>query len=67
MIDYTPPNPTRFLRPSFITQPDPQEEALLKYPRSVFDAFQDVGRFGIWEFPKVGDPHEVPYIVGSLL
>eukprot|EP00439_Symbiodinium_sp_Y106_P018382 s206_g2.t1 len=27
--------------PSFITQPDPQEEALLKYPRSVFDAFQD--------------------------
>ena len=21
----------------------------------------------IWEFPKIGDPHIVPYIVGSLL
>ena len=24
-------------------------------------------RLAIWEFPKIGDPNLVPYIVGSLL
>ena len=28
--------------------------------------FRDQG-LRIWEFPKIGDPKQVPYIVGSLL